>query len=31
MKDGQSDTSWLYGYDAWRAPLDAPAAHAPAA
>jgi salicylate hydroxylase/6-hydroxynicotinate 3-monooxygenase len=31
MKDGQSDTSWLYGYDAWRTPLDAPAAHAPAA
>jgi 2-polyprenyl-6-methoxyphenol hydroxylase-like FAD-dependent oxidoreductase len=31
MKDGQSDTSWLYGYDAWNAPLDAPAAHAPAA
>jgi salicylate hydroxylase/6-hydroxynicotinate 3-monooxygenase len=30
MKDGQSDTSWLYGYDAWRAPLDAPAAHPPA-
>ena len=21
------DTSWLYGYDAWNAPLDEPAAH----
>jgi 2-polyprenyl-6-methoxyphenol hydroxylase-like FAD-dependent oxidoreductase len=21
MKDGDSDTSWLYGYDAWSAPL----------
>ena len=31
MKEGKSDTSWLYGYDAWNAPLDAPAAHAPAA
>jgi 2-polyprenyl-6-methoxyphenol hydroxylase-like FAD-dependent oxidoreductase len=28
MKEGTSDTSWLYGYDAWNAPLDAPAAHA---
>jgi salicylate hydroxylase/6-hydroxynicotinate 3-monooxygenase len=27
MKEGQSDTSWLYGYDAWNAPLDAPADH----
>lgn len=24
MKGGDSDTSWLYGYDAWNAPLDAP-------
>ena len=31
MKEGSSDTSWLYGYDAWNAPLDTPAAHAPAA
>ncbi len=28
MKEGTSDTAWLYGYDAWNAPLDAPAAHA---
>jgi salicylate hydroxylase/6-hydroxynicotinate 3-monooxygenase len=28
MKEGQSDTSWLYGYDAWNAPLGEPAAHA---
>jgi 2-polyprenyl-6-methoxyphenol hydroxylase-like FAD-dependent oxidoreductase len=26
MKGGDDDTSWLYGYDAWNAPLDAPAA-----
>ena len=25
MKDGHSDTAWLYGYDAWNAALDAPA------
>jgi salicylate hydroxylase/6-hydroxynicotinate 3-monooxygenase len=25
MKGGNEDTSWLYGYDAWHAPLDAPA------
>ena len=31
MKDGNSDTAWLYGYDAWTAPLDKPAAHAAAA
>ena len=31
MKEGASDTSWLYGYDAWTAPLDRPAAHAMAA
>ena len=31
MKEGSSDTSWLYGYDAWNAPLDEPAAHAAAA
>ncbi len=30
MKDGAGDTSWLYGYDAWNAPLDLPAAHAAA-
>jgi salicylate hydroxylase/6-hydroxynicotinate 3-monooxygenase len=24
MKDGNDDTSWLYGYDAWNVPLDAP-------
>lgn len=24
MKGGDNDTSWLYGYDAWNAPLDAP-------
>jgi len=28
MREGTSDTSWLYGYDAWTAPLDVPAAHA---
>lgn len=27
MKEGTSDTSWLYGYDAWNAPLDQPASH----
>jgi hypothetical protein len=31
MKDGSSDTAWLYGYDAWNAPLDEPADHAAAA
>jgi salicylate hydroxylase/6-hydroxynicotinate 3-monooxygenase len=32
MKEGNnSDTSWLYGYDAWTAPLHQPAAHAVAA
>ena len=31
MKEGASDTSWLYGYDAWTAPLHQPAAHAVAA
>jgi len=31
MKEGTSDTSWLYGYDAWNAPLDEPASHAAAA
>jgi 2-polyprenyl-6-methoxyphenol hydroxylase-like FAD-dependent oxidoreductase len=31
MREGTGDTSWLYGYDAWSAPLDAPAAHAAAA
>ena len=31
MKDGNSDTAWLYGYDAWNAPLNEPAAHATAA
>lgn len=25
MKEGSSDTSWLYGYDAWNVALDAPA------
>ncbi len=25
MKEGASDTSWLYGYDAWKVPLTAPA------
>jgi salicylate hydroxylase/6-hydroxynicotinate 3-monooxygenase len=24
MKGGNEDTSWLYGYDAWNVPLDAP-------
>jgi len=27
MKEGASDTSWLYGYDAWDADLDRPAAN----
>ena len=28
MRDERgSDTSWLYGYDAWNANLDQPAAH----
>lgn len=27
MKEGASDTSWLYGYDAWGADLDRPAAN----
>jgi salicylate hydroxylase/6-hydroxynicotinate 3-monooxygenase len=31
MKEGNADTSWLYGYDAWNAPLHQPAAHAAAA
>jgi salicylate hydroxylase/6-hydroxynicotinate 3-monooxygenase len=31
MREGSSDTSWLYGYDAWSAELDQPAAHAAAA
>jgi salicylate hydroxylase/6-hydroxynicotinate 3-monooxygenase len=31
MREGTGDTSWLYGYDAWTAPLDEPAAHAAAA
>jgi 2-polyprenyl-6-methoxyphenol hydroxylase-like FAD-dependent oxidoreductase len=31
MREGTGDTSWLYGYDAWSAPLDEPAAHAAAA
>jgi hypothetical protein len=30
MREGSGDTSWLYGYDAWSAPLDEPAAHAAA-
>jgi len=28
MREGSGDTSWLYGYDAWNAPLDLPASHA---
>jgi salicylate hydroxylase/6-hydroxynicotinate 3-monooxygenase len=31
MREGSGDTSWLYGYDAWSAELDQPAAHAAAA
>jgi len=27
MREGDGDTSWLYGYDAWNANLDQPAAH----
>jgi salicylate hydroxylase/6-hydroxynicotinate 3-monooxygenase len=27
MKEGNSNTTWLYGYDAWNTPLDQPAAH----
>jgi 6-hydroxynicotinate 3-monooxygenase len=27
MREGDGDTSWLYGYDAWNANLDRPAAH----
>jgi salicylate hydroxylase/6-hydroxynicotinate 3-monooxygenase len=30
MREGTSDTAWLYGYDAWHADLDKPADHAPA-
>jgi 2-polyprenyl-6-methoxyphenol hydroxylase-like FAD-dependent oxidoreductase len=30
MKEGSSDTAWLYGYDAWNASLDEPADHAAA-
>jgi hypothetical protein len=25
MQGGDADTRWLYGYDAWNAPLDQPA------
>jgi salicylate hydroxylase/6-hydroxynicotinate 3-monooxygenase len=28
MREGTSDTAWLYGYDAWHADLDRPADHA---
>jgi salicylate hydroxylase/6-hydroxynicotinate 3-monooxygenase len=28
MREGASDTAWLYGYDAWSADLDRPADHA---
>ncbi|MGZ3411189.1 MAG: FAD-dependent monooxygenase [Xanthobacteraceae bacterium] len=31
MREGDGDTSWLYGYDAWNAPLNQPAAHPAAA
>ena len=31
MKEGNADSSWLYGYDAWTASLHQPAAHAAAA
>jgi hypothetical protein len=24
MQGGDADASWLYGYDAWSAPLDSP-------
>ena len=27
MKEGNADTAWLYGYDAWNTRLDEPAAH----
>jgi salicylate hydroxylase/6-hydroxynicotinate 3-monooxygenase len=27
MREAGGDTSWLYGYDAWNAPLDQPAPH----
>jgi hypothetical protein len=27
MQGGDHDTSWLYGYDAWKANLDQPASH----
>jgi|KBSSwiStaDraftv2_1062776.scaffolds.fasta_scaffold00307_7 6-hydroxynicotinate 3-monooxygenase len=27
MREGSSDTAWLYGYDAWHADLDRPADH----
>ncbi|HEY1246732.1 MAG TPA: FAD-dependent monooxygenase [Hyphomicrobiaceae bacterium] len=27
MREGTSDTAWLYGYDAWHAALDEPASH----
>jgi 2-polyprenyl-6-methoxyphenol hydroxylase-like FAD-dependent oxidoreductase len=27
MREGSSDTAWLYGYDAWHAPLDQAADH----
>jgi salicylate hydroxylase/6-hydroxynicotinate 3-monooxygenase len=30
MREGNSDTAWLYGYDAWHADLDRPADGAPA-
>jgi hypothetical protein len=30
MREGTSDTAWLYGYDAWHADLDKPASHAAA-
>jgi 2-polyprenyl-6-methoxyphenol hydroxylase-like FAD-dependent oxidoreductase len=30
MREGTSDTAWLYGYDAWHADLDKPADHAAA-
>ena len=28
MREGNADTAWLYGYDAWHADLDTPADHA---
>jgi salicylate hydroxylase/6-hydroxynicotinate 3-monooxygenase len=30
MREGNADTAWLYGYDAWHADLDKPADHATA-